>query len=54
MPHPGPLEDAYTALEWLYKSADELGVDPGRIAIGGESAGGGLAAALARALAPNT
>lgn len=43
-PFPVPLEDCYTALRWL---SDEFEVDPGRIAIGGESAGGGLAAALA-------
>jgi acetyl esterase/lipase len=45
-PHPGPVEDCYAALKWLYTHADELGVDPKRIAIGGASAGGGLAAAL--------
>jgi acetyl esterase/lipase len=45
-PHPGPVEDCYAALTWLHAHADELGVDPGRIAIGGASAGGGLAAGL--------
>lgn len=44
---PGSLEDNYTALRWLYANADELGVDRKRIAVGGESAGGGHAAALA-------
>jgi acetyl esterase/lipase len=44
---PGSLEDNYTALRWLYKNADELGVDRKRIAIGGESAGGGHSALLA-------
>jgi acetyl esterase/lipase len=46
-PHPGPVEDCYAALKWLYDHTMELGVDVTRIAIGGESAGGGLAAALA-------
>jgi acetyl esterase/lipase len=46
-PHPGPLEDCYAVLRWLHQHADELGVDPTRIAVAGESAGGGLAAALA-------
>lgn len=45
-PHPGPVEDCYAALKWLYEHADELGVDPARLGIGGASAGGGLAAAL--------
>ena len=43
-PYPVPLEDCYSALTWL---AGLPGVDPGRIAIGGASAGGGLTAALA-------
>ncbi len=46
-PHPGPIEDCYAALRWTAEHADELQIDPARIAIGGESAGGGLAAALA-------
>jgi acetyl esterase/lipase len=46
-PHPGPVEDCYAALKWLSTHADELSIDPKRIAVGGSSAGGGLAAALA-------
>lgn len=46
-PFPAGLEDAYTGLEWLHGHAAELGVAPGRIAVGGSSAGAGLAAALA-------
>ncbi|GAB3840242.1 alpha/beta hydrolase [Dactylosporangium cerinum] len=46
-PFPAPLDDAYAGLQWLAANAAELGVDPGAIAIGGASAGGGLAAGLA-------
>jgi acetyl esterase/lipase len=46
-PYPGPLEDCYAALRWLHASALELGVNTGRLAIGGGSSGGGLAAVLA-------
>ncbi len=46
-PYPGPLEDCYVGLKWVFDNADDLGVDPTRIGIMGASAGGGLAAALA-------
>ncbi len=46
-PFPGPIEDCYTALRWLHAEAKGLDVLPDRIAIGGSSAGGGLAAGLA-------
>ncbi len=45
-PYPVPLEDCYGGLRWLFDSAESLGLDPERIAIGGGSAGGGLAAGL--------
>ncbi len=45
-PIPAPLDDCYAGLAWVHSNADELGVDTSRVAIGGESAGGGLAAAL--------
>jgi triacylglycerol lipase len=43
---PGNVEDAYAALAWIYKHAGQLGVDTSKIAVAGESAGGGLAAGL--------
>jgi triacylglycerol lipase len=45
-PFPGPQEDNYAGLLWLAEHAEELGVDPSRIVVMGESAGGGLAASL--------
>ncbi|KAL6245730.1 hypothetical protein RBB50_007729 [Rhinocladiella similis] len=44
---PAALEEAYSALLWLHKHAKQYNIDPARIAVQGESAGGGLAAALA-------
>ena len=45
-PYPAALDDCWEALGWTVAHAGELGIDPARIAIGGGSAGGNLAAAL--------
>ncbi|MGW6571122.1 alpha/beta hydrolase [Streptomyces sp. NPDC054945] len=45
--YPEPVEDCYAGLVWAAEHARELGIDADRIIIGGKSAGGGLAAALA-------
>ena len=46
-PHPAPLEDIYSVFAWLHGNAGQLGLDPARIGIKGESGGGGFAAAAA-------
>ncbi|OMF70002.1 esterase [Paenibacillus peoriae] len=43
---PIPLQESYDVTQWLYEHPDVLNVDPQRIAVGGHSAGGNLAAAL--------
>jgi acetyl esterase len=44
--YPAATEDAYTALKWVARSAESLQIDPRRIAVCGDSAGGNLAAVL--------
>ncbi|GAA4708408.1 alpha/beta hydrolase [Brevibacillus fulvus] len=44
---PAAVEDAYAAVEWTYRHANQLQADPRRIAVGGDSAGGNLAAVVA-------
>ena len=46
-PHPAPSEDGYAGLCWVAENASELGIDTARLAVGGSSAGGGLAASVA-------
>ncbi len=45
-PFPAGLEDAVTTARWAHDNADRLGCDPGRLAIGGDSAGANLAAVV--------
>lgn len=45
-PYPKALDDCYDSLLWLKENAERLGADPDRIFVGGDSAGGGLCAAL--------
>ena len=46
-PFPAAVEDAWSATTWIAAHATELGIDPKRLAVGGDSAGGGLAAVVA-------
>ena len=46
-PYPAPLDDCWTALRWAAAHASEIGGDASRIAVGGDSAGGNLAAVCA-------
>lgn len=46
MPYPAALNDCYATLGWMVKNAELLGINDEQIFVGGESAGGGLTAAL--------
>ena len=46
-PFPEPFDDCYASLEWVVNNANDLGVDSFNISVGGDSAGGNLAAAVA-------
>ena len=45
---PGPIEDCYQAALWVAEHANEIGVDPARLAVGGESSGGTMATVVAQ------
>lgn len=49
-PFPAAIDDCYKAWQWFISEANNLGVDPARIAVSGQSAGGGLVASLTQRL----
>lgn len=49
-PFPAPLQDCWIAWMWLQRNASRFGIDPARVVLGGQSAGGGLAACLCQRL----
>ncbi len=50
-PFPAPVDDSIAALRWAMRNAESLGADPRRVGVGGDSAGGNLAAVAALELA---
>ena len=49
-PFPTPIHDGYDAFEWVAKNAKELALDPAQLGIGGDSAGGNIAAVVSQLL----
>jgi len=47
-PFPAAVDDAQAALRWAFAHAERLGADPGRVGVGGDSAGGNLAAVVSQ------
>ncbi|MDT5314965.1 MAG: acetyl esterase [Mycobacterium sp.] len=47
-PYPAAVDDVWAATQWVAEHADELGADPKRLAVAGDSAGGNLAAVVAQ------
>src|ERR1700730_2505503 len=47
-PYPAAVDDAWAATQWVAAHAGELGADPDRLAVAGDSAGGNLAAGVAQ------
>lgn len=47
-PHPAAIEDAWAATQWIAQRGSEIGADPGRMAVAGDSAGGTIAAVIAQ------